>query len=415
MSKIYTNPINIKDLSTCDVATINLQENSHNATYMCKMKLFIAVLLLMLIAACKSTDEHPIVYIEGYDNPIKPNSDDIQIDSFFVVGLEQCENSIVSNIKKIDFIDSLMLVHSDRKLLAFHHQTGKYIRTYGERGNGANEYVELTTFFVDKSHGHIFLVDGYRQRVLKFDAVGHFIDCENYPENVLALLHKAELIDVKMIFSSNYVYNDKNSIYSVIDTHKKSSKSIFNFGARTENIAMPIGSHPYVYFNDTIRCIVPFNDTIFTFQGNDKLIPDFVVRSSKRKMTISKISDVNNFSINTYIPLINNDEFLGFTDVFESSTKIFLGFYNQYYFLIDKSSGVGQRYDYSFQNEPSNLPIVNIKSIHNDFFVGVVNPYEFVSWEFTPNTTNKSINLLRQAIEEIDLHHNPIILFYYLR
>lgn len=77
--------------------------------------------------------------------------------------------------KKIIPVDSLLIVVSERSVLAF-DRCGHYICNFGQRGNGEGEYIKVSTAYWDKSTRTLRVIDGIRNRALVYAQNGKLLD-----------------------------------------------------------------------------------------------------------------------------------------------------------------------------------------------------------------------------------------------
>lgn len=91
--------------------------------------------------------------------------------------LETNENCLIEEVGKIVKTETSILVlnniGSSSSILQFSLETGKFINTIGRMGQGPGEYKNISDFdFYDQI---IYLLDGYGQRILKYDLSGKFL------------------------------------------------------------------------------------------------------------------------------------------------------------------------------------------------------------------------------------------------
>ena len=99
------------------------------------MAKYLSTLLYIGVFLSSCQKEAPIRQITGFDSPPAINGQGLAADSFYVVLLESKNNVIISDIRKIDFVDSSIVIPK-----AFFLSIGKdniYVNT--EKGVTAQE------------------------------------------------------------------------------------------------------------------------------------------------------------------------------------------------------------------------------------------------------------------------------------
>ena len=94
------------------------------------MAKYLSTLLYIGVFLSSCQKEAPIRQITGFDSPPAINGQGLTADSFYVVLLESKNNVIISDIRKIDFVDSSIVILSSEG--SFFFQLGKdniYVNT----------------------------------------------------------------------------------------------------------------------------------------------------------------------------------------------------------------------------------------------------------------------------------------------
>lgn len=94
-------------------------------------------------------------------------------DSLRYIVLEDKENSLISDIGKIELYDSVFYI-SDvkaKKILCFNRE-GKFLQAIGKIGQGPGEYVQLSDFTFDYKNRELLLLDRSTRRILCYSLAG---------------------------------------------------------------------------------------------------------------------------------------------------------------------------------------------------------------------------------------------------
>ncbi len=104
------------------------------------------------------------------------------------------------------------------------------------------------------------------------------------------------------------------------------------------------------------------------------------------------------------------DNFIGFTDIFDVSSYILLNTPYGYY-IIKKGSYKTTCHTYFLGDPISHLPLLRISGIKDDFLVSILTPYEASRLQFAEKLSSKA-KLLQDYSRRIQDEDNPILLFY---
>lgn len=368
---------------------------------------FLSALLLLLFASCTAPEPNHAV-IKGYDTEKRNNGEGLEINSFRMVPLEASPECMLGNPSKIEVLDSLIFIQDNDKLHVF-DMNGQFLNHIGRRGNGHSEYINLSTFCLDKE-GHVLLIDSYKNSILKYTSNGSFIEQINTPEGVLANVHNAALIGRDSLFISEYLYNTSHTLYSVIDLNSGTKTTVADTPLQTANTMESTGVHSFSQYNGTIRYIKPLDNIIYTQTGND----GFKISTTQRVFSEKKLSEIKDFGINTYAMNMIDNVFCGFSDIFETEKYIILPLKNLEYTVIDKQLSTCRRYSYEINPEDTTLPLYGIVWSNANNLVGILTPMDFQN--FKENAKNSIVEKTINGLDISDaLSINCIVTFYELK
>jgi hypothetical protein len=191
--------------------------------------------------------------------------------------LEITESSLLEEIQEVEILDNKILVYTNNKLIAF-DQNGKFIFDINRKGNGPGEYSRITSFFVLQKK--IYLFDDISQKLLVYDANGKYISTINRG-------HKDQVSVIYPVNESQYIaknrFQGKNKLipsFSLLDNKLIKIKEVENKVLKSAEIDF---DH-FCSFNNNILYWEFLNDTIYSFDEQNLIIPKYVV-------------DFNNYSI----------------------------------------------------------------------------------------------------------------------
>lgn len=378
---------------------------------------FIIFIINVSCSNNKDSNKETLNSILGFDDTCLENGENMAFETIDIVVLEQTDESIIDYVKRVEQIDSIVLVQTSSSLFAF-NKNGKFLHTYGKKGGGPEEYLSLSSFVIDKTEKTIKIVDEGSSKILKFDIKGKFLTATSYDRKKLSIwtVSGIQLNKDEMLFT-NMIYNDKNTLYSLFDDKKGSWLPLFNFPVRTDNVAQPFGKTTLSFYNDTVKLLKPFDPQIYALNGAE-LIPIMTIQTNQKRIEPKQIEVIDNFSINTYADLSNQNFFTGFTGIYETKDFLLLDvLYGSSYFLIQKGDQSGKLYNYTLPEELNRMPLINIKSADSNYLIGVIDPMRFNSTKEKISQTTNDSNLLKlkNTLDGLNIDSNPCLLFYKIK
>lgn len=378
-----------------------------------KMKHITTFLIIALFLSSCEKKDMGCIPIAGYDDKPLTNGERIIYDDFYTVQLSTDSSCILTQIRKIDFIDTLIIVDDINGVYSF-DTSGNKICKYGEKGHGRGEYVNISSMWVDKEARKICLLDDYRCQILKFSLEGKLDEIQKIRKgNTVENIFNSELISRDKLFASKYLFNQTDDAYSVVKLHEQKSYSIMSYRMETQNTAEYLGLHQFSVYDGSVLFLMPFKKEIYTIV-DDQPGMKYIINTVKEQMTDDEISKINNFNFFSLTQMISSSKFKGFTDVFETKDNLLLTFSNYDYFLVDKKHQKGRRYMYQTDEPCSKLPLFNIISTKDDYFVGVLYVWEKQNLELE-SIDNSFMKELNRVISSMEDNSNPVLLFYKLK
>lgn len=369
--------------------------------------------VLILLASCTRQYDAKIT-ISGFDETILKNGENINFTSFDIVPLELCSESAISVIKRVEIVDSIIIIQSASKLLAFSLK-GEYKFSYGREGRASNEYINLSSFVVNAKNKCIDIVDDFSGKIITFTLKGEFVKTTQYQGDVIQKwTNSGVFINDTQILFSNMIYNDINTIYTIFDTQTKEKVDVCKLPVKTKGTAQSIGRSISISPSGNTNLLIPFENSIYSLNG-DKLIRDIAIETNKPIVGKSTMESIDDFGIFAYADLMEKGYFIGFTGIFETSNHIILNQFNLNYFLIDKKSNTGKLYTYNFDESILSIPLLYVVSSHKDKLVGVCTPMDLllnIKNKIPNNSNDVNIQKLENCLHSITFDSNPVLFFY---
>lgn len=247
--------------------------------------LFISFYLLCGLFACSGIDERLDEHIGPMRSIAVPDSAHYAPDSgssiFNTVAFLAFEQQPVSSFSVIDkivqFQDRYIILDRmvSSKVLAF-DTTGKFLFTYGSKGNQKGQYIVPMDFFLDTVQKELIVLNSERRKVNYYDyATGKFLRDASYDFSA-KLFHKFN--------NGRYVFIGGSRQDRVILTDEKLVKEnslipyIPRYATMLINQLQPIG--------DSILAFrLSFNDTVYRVTNNGKVYPYLFVDFGASRLT----------------------------------------------------------------------------------------------------------------------------------
>ena len=324
---------------------------------------WLAFLLFVICFSCMPV-KYDYPQIDGYDLDVCENGKGLDQVSASFIPLENTIDGILDSPKKIVKVDTSFIV-SDIDRVVMYSEDGKVVRPIGCKGHGFGEYINVSTFYVDEKQ-NIILCDSYKNSLMKFDKRGKFVEERKLNNVSLQYVQNICPISEDLIFIYDYLFNDNTNICRIVDLRKDTEEVVFTNYLKTADVMMPVGYAPCGMIGGKLVYLRPFDDKIHNIDGS----VDFSINTSMRKYTENEIKDISDFGIGSYAKCLEDNVFMGFTDIFETEKYIMLACKNINYILIDKESQVCRQYDYGFSPQNEGCPLYNIRGSHGNQLYG---------------------------------------------
>ena len=389
-----------------------------------KCLLICAVVTFM---SCNSSEQkqESLPVIKGYNASEElVNGTNLDVDFFDIVPLETNKSYLLSTdiISRVESIDSLIIIQtSDGRLLSFDY-SGKFHCTYGAQGRGPEEYINLSTFYIDKERRIVSIIDNFTGKNINFNLDGKYLSTKTYPQDAFYMTYSGILINKDSFLKLNLIYNDFNTVYSIYNLESEEEQPIFDFPVKTDGIGVPVGRTPVSFYGDTIKAIVPFDNRIYEITSSG-LNPISVIHTDMTLVSQKQLEAVADFSIMTYFDYMNKDYFTGFNSIYETENHMLLSYFNSSYFMVDKRDNIGRLYSYcASEIDPEEsvidvLPLLNIMTTSSEHFIGV---YDIIKLKdivtvMPENTNDIYLQKIKKLIDQLSVYDNPCLLFYKLK
>lgn len=329
--------------------------------------------------------------------------------------LEITENSLIGEIKDIQFIENKIFVLNsvlgNNEILVF-DQTGRYLNTVGSKGNGPHEYLSINSFCINNFKNYIVVFDALKQKVIKYNYSGEFL--ASVPQkNECGFLIKSRFISKDRMLCVNGVNSHTSTIIFECDEDLGNIDVLSTSGLKCDGLYIyakePIAAQSRYYFN-------PLSNIVYKYTDKESVPAfklDLHVTEYDPQTEIADGADYGKSFISTlqkgFFPLngiIENDKYLLFIQ-------------NGYFTLWNKNDNTGASSFCSLSGGSKDilpLPICSVVSGIGNNFVSILSYKEMTDiknfYQKKQIQPNEKIQKLIDSQREND---NPTIVFYQMK
>ena len=249
------------------------------------MKKILLTNLLVLCMSCNSPTKE--ITIES----IKQNDltevdfihfgDERYFEKCFIVKLEAHDESLLYGIDQLEiYKDQIYILDRQKKRLMVFDINGKYLHYIGKQGQGPEEYISISAFYIDNDI--ISLFDPMNQAVIHYKTSGDFYKKTKRGDNQnIDFIRKVIPINNKelLAYSSTNWYN--NALYSIIDRDNyETIRNIRYYPYETKNATYYYSKQPFFKYNDEILLGMLFSDTLFKYKSRT-ILPEKIIENKQ--------------------------------------------------------------------------------------------------------------------------------------
>ncbi len=341
----------------------------------------------------------------------------------YLVHLETTDESLITEITQVEIFDEQIYIF-DHKLskVSIFSSDGKFLGTVGKRGNGPEEYVSISSFYVDTVEKTIHLIDPLKMAVNEYDLSGKFLKKTDHENRNLSFVKKAVPLSNNELFCYSASNWEDNSIYSIVSAIDYSTiQNIRCYpGKSGEKISYSYSNQPFALFEGKVVFGMLFSDTISAYKDGNAY-PCLILNEGKetisQQLLSQKLEERNNSYSRLFSELTQAEYVTGFLNFFENKRYIICDFkaknYSMKAILWDKQKQEGLY----INNYLHQTPDFGLMKYGNEDFV--VRVWESIDVENYKAKLPDDVHLKAQypepvinIIEEHNEEDNPILIFY---
>lgn len=378
-----------------------------------------AILSILLLTNCTVTKIEPAIWnVECDFSKISDVNDSGIITDVNIVSLQ--DTSVYLNeINKIAILDTIVyLLDKEKNSLYVFSNNGKYIHTISDQGHGANEYLMLSDFCIDKKKQTINVLSRLDKKIFIYDKFGkNLIEVKALPKQFFKIEKRKEGY---IGYMGNYTADEQFPYnYWLMD---ENFSIIGQFGEINTNLESRVSNNlePFSQYDGTLHVLSEFSRDVICLEDSD-IQASTIYKYDFGKCNLPSLSsrdyadDRKMFEIkNTYIA---NPIRFQETDRYILSLVLYQGQYKLIVYDKKKSmteivslDAYTQKYLFSFgnvvyMNEKEIYTIIDAKNIY-DVWIGY-NEFNNFEKEYPSQVEN-----LRKDIKSVNADGNPFLVIY---
>lgn len=378
-----------------------------------------AILSILLLTNCTVTKIGPAIWnVECDFSKISDVNDSGIITDVNIVSLQ--DTSVYLNeINKIAILDTIVyLLDKEKNSLYVFTNNGKYIHTISDQGHGANEYLMLSDFCIDKKKQTINVLSRLDKKIFIYDKFGkNLIEVKALPKQFFKIEKRKEGY---IGYMGNYTADEQFPYnYWLMD---ENFSIIGQFGEINTNLESRVSNNlePFSQYDGTLHVLSEFSRDVICLKDSD-IQASTIYKYDFGKCNLPSLSsrdyadDRKMFEIkNTYIA---NPIRFQETDRYILSLVLYQGQYKLIVYDKKKSmteivslDAYTQKYLFSFgnvvyMNEKEIYTIIDAKNIY-DVWIGY-NEFNNFEKEYPSQVEN-----LRKDIKSVNADGNPFLVIY---
>lgn len=247
------------------------------------------------------------------------------------IQFEKTDKSLLGRISDIQITkDYIFIKHNGSPLLTQFDRSGKFIRKFGTAGRGPKEYALMRAFSIDEKNELVYIHTNWTRKILIYNFAGEYVKTLKFAAVASPLISWSR-DNLLVSFDSPYSGNEPY-VFVEVNENGDTTQTIENhiFWDKNESSQLIVsywGRNVFYRFNNKLHMKSWYNDTVYTYNDRNEIIPKFFVDLKEHK-----IPDDQVFERKSTKPLPNECYWIG---VNESSNYIFVR-YGPHYKKGDK-------------------------------------------------------------------------------
>lgn len=269
-------------------------------------KIILILLIILIISSCSSEKKDIRNIRVDIDRVQKVSIFDI-FSKVMVIPLETTDLSLIENLTKvIPFRDKFYILDYLKAEILFFDESGNFLNKISDKGNGPNQYINLSDFDIDRSKDILICLSPVDNSMFEYDLSGNFLRKYKLPDTKGAY-NRLKFLNQDTIVFWTFDYNNRIKFYS-----KNKHSIIKETFPEAENIVNNFSPFVFPYANFICR---PTSNTVFGFTDNAEVVEKYkwdFIRVNNDKRQIKKMEEIPPNEIRSLTSRILNSEFINY-------------------------------------------------------------------------------------------------------
>lgn len=260
------------------------------------MKATILFLLLIVVYGCTGQNEkktlskkqskfYTIDFAEILKEPQKVSISNIAKSVEYIV-LETLPKSFVVDIKNAQFTKDYIFIQQRRQKLIYQFdRKGNFIRTIGNIGRGPEEYNLLMYFSIDEKNRLVYIQTNPLQRIMVYSFEGIFVEKIHMNTEIYGTLCWSR--DSLFIQHNSTMLGNEKCIFIERNYNGDTLQATYNYCFwpwKDKIYGYSPDRNDFYRFENRLHFKASYNDTIYTYNSKNKIIPKFWVDLKQHKL-----------------------------------------------------------------------------------------------------------------------------------
>jgi len=201
--------------------------------------------------------------------------------------LESTDESVLGRIREAKFTKDYIFIQAyGNPLLAQFDFKGNFLRYIGKIGKGPEEYDLIREFSLDEKSGLIYIQPNWIRNILVYTFNGKFVKTLkiNRDERSIVWCRDSSFIcySEPSVGNEEYVFTEINSSGQILQTIQNYCR--WDVPPPFGRMMSYPGQHFFYRLNNRLHFKGMYNDTIYTYDNNERIIPKFSIDLGKYKL-----------------------------------------------------------------------------------------------------------------------------------
>jgi hypothetical protein len=263
----------MKKLSWCKIASIVL----------------LGIIALFSISSCKknlSSPTHnkdlPVIRLSELEEKDIFYPDD-NIERCFFLPLETTDSCLIGRVRQIVFADSLIFVHDSKmsKLFVF-DMNGKFLNQIGMIGQGPDELISLTDFYINENEKFVGILDLMRQKMYRYAYDGKLTGKFDFTSEINFSIKIGRNYGGKLFIPTTNNLDNSCNYFIVNEKDYSLYKQALPYIVQGKGSTLSFANQMAI--SNRFYALALLSDTIYSFMDDD-LSPAFIFDNSLKKIT----------------------------------------------------------------------------------------------------------------------------------